>query len=424
MAWQDELTQTTFMVNGQSQELVGGSFRGVPFRTVNAELKVGRRNQVNEYPQRDIPYVDDLGRKARRVVVEAYVIGPNYLIERDALIKAFETAGPGELLHPRYGALQVALDGEVSIKETPEQGGMARISATFVEHGVNIFPAATVDTVGAVEGSCNALDEASELDFADTFDVSGAGVLAEQAANGIKATGGADGFLNTLKSTLEFAQRVVGPNGIPAIAALISNTRRELALLLRAPAELVQALRSVYAELVQGVDRPMAALATLRLQFDANTRAPVAPAFPGSTTARSARNDMARADLQRRLALTNQARVLAVAISNTTLVPTASQARALRNALVLQIDTELEANDPPAPLAVALGNLRAAVVRDVAARAEYLRQTSSYTPAAVLPALVLAHRIYQDAARADELAERNAVAHRAFVPARPLEILL
>lgn len=426
MAWRDELTQVDFAGtgSGQSQQLVGGSFRGVPFRTVNAEIKVGRRNQVNEYPQRDIPYVDDLGRRARRMVVEAYVLGDNYLQQRDALIKAFETAGPGELLHPRYGALQVALDGEVAIKETPEQGGIARITATFVEHGANTFPAATVDTVGEVEGSCNAADEAAELDFADTFDVSGAGVLADQATSGVLASGGSGGFLNTLSTTFEFAQRVVGPDGIPAIAALISSTRRDLAQLLRAPAQLVQSLRSVYAELVQGVDRPVAALATLQTQFDANTRAPATPAFPGSTTARSARNDMARADLQRRLALTNQARVLAVAISNTTLVPTAQQARALRNVLVLQIDTELEANDPPAQLATALMAMRAAVVRDVAARAEYLRQTSSYTPAAVLPALVLAHRIYQDAARADELAERNAIAHPAFVPAVALEVLL
>jgi hypothetical protein len=133
---------------------------------------------------------------------------------------------------------------------------------------------------------------------------------------------------------------------------------------------------------------------------------------------------VARSDLQRRLALSNQARVLTVALADTTVVPTASQAKDLRNALVTQIDTELEVNDPPLEVATALTNLRAAVVRDVAARAEFLKQRSSYTPLAVLPAEVLAHRIYQDATRAEELVDRNAVPHPAFMPARALEVLV
>ena len=98
--WRDEMGQLT-LPNGR--KMVAGSFRGVPFRTVDAEMRVGRRNVVNEYPQRDLPYVDDLGRRARRFVVEAYVIGDGYRAERDALIAAFEAKGSGELIHPRYG---------------------------------------------------------------------------------------------------------------------------------------------------------------------------------------------------------------------------------------------------------------------------------------------------------------------------------
>ena len=423
MAWHDELTQTTFMVNGQSQQLVGGSFRGVPFRTVNAELKVGRRNQVNEFPQRDAPYVDDLGRRARRVVVEAYVIGRNYLQERDALVKAFETAGPGELLHPRYGVMQVALDGEVAIKETPEQGGIARITATFVQHGANTFPAATEDTVGAVEGSCNAADEAIELDFASSFDVTGASVLAEQARLGT-TSGGLGGFVGVLYGLFEFAQNAVSAAGMSAIAVLVDVARRDLTQLMQTPKALVQALRLVHAEVVNRVNQPINSITVLQEQFVQYARPVVVMPLPNSIRSRRLANDLARSDLQRRLALTNQARLLAVAISNASAVPTAARARALRDQVTQQIDYELEANDPPLQVAKTLSAVRAAVVRDVAARAEFLRQTGTYTPAAVLPALVLAHRIYQDAARADELTERNAIAHPAFVPAKALEILL
>lgn len=418
MAWRNELTQTSVLINGQSVQLVGGSFRGVPFRTVNAELKVGRRNQVNEYPQRDVPYVDDLGRKARRVVVEAYVIGPNYLFERNALIKAFETAGPGELLHPRYGALRVSLDGEVSIKETPEQGGIARISATFVEDGLNTFPTAKENTVAAVEMASNAFDDAAEACFAKDFNVAGPSVLTSQALDGIK------GLTNTVKDVLNFARQVTSVAGLASIVGLVGGVTRDLAALIRTPAVLVQSMRSIYAELVQELSRPLAAFAEFQSIFFANPRPTAAGVFPGSTRARSLTNDVARSDLQRRLALSNQARVLTVALADTDVVPTADQAVALRQALVAQIDTELEVNDPPAEVATALTNLRAAVVRDVAARAEFLKQRSSYTPQTVLPALVLAHRIYNDAARADELVDRNAVPHPAFVPARALEVLL
>lgn len=135
-------------------------------------------------------------------------------------------------------------------------------------------------------------------------------------------------------------------------------------------------------------------------------------------------NENARADLNRRLSLSNQARVLVLAISDDSQVATADQALTMRNALLLQIDIELDENDPPQEVTVALVQLRVAIVRDVATRAERLQRRSTFTPAAVLPALVVAHRVYQDATRADELADRNKVRNPMFMPARPLEILL
>lgn len=413
MAWRNEMGQVTLP---DGRVLVGGSFRGVPFRTVDAEMRVGRRNQVNEYPQRDLPYVDDLGRRARRFVVEAYVIGDTYLAERDALIAAFEAKGSGELMHPRYGARKVSVDGDVSVKESPERGGMARISVTFVEDTSNTFPAATQDTVAQVEAAANAADDAAQAAFAQEFSVEGPSVLASQAMDGLK------GLNATVSTLLQTARLVTSVAGLANIVGLTGTLSGNLAALIRTPVVLVQSLRGIYANLVQELERPMSALAELQFVFLGNTRSP-AVALSGSTRARSLANDTARADLQRRLSLSNQARVLAVAITDAAVVATSAQAVALRDALGAQIDTELEANDPPASVARALAALRAAVVLDVAARSEFLRSRSTYTPQAVLPALVLAHRIYQDADRSDELVARNGVAHPAFVPARALEVL-
>lgn len=410
MAWRDEMGRITLP---DGRELVAGSFRGVPFRTVDAEIRVGRRNQVNEYPQRDQPYVDDLGRKARRYAVELYVIGDNYFAERNALIEALEAKGPGELIHPRYGALTVSVDGDAGVKESPDRGGMARITVTFVEDASNNFPKSVDNTVSQVEISANAADDAAEADFAEEFTVEGISVLATEAIKGLTSS---------VAGLLETARLATSVGGLATIVRLVGGLTGNLAALIRTPVVLVQGLRGIYAQLVQEVSRPLSAIVELQHVFGGNTRSP-AVALSGSSRARSLSNDTARADLQRRLSLSNQARLLAVAITSTDVVATSDQATALRDALVAQIDTELEVNDPPAAVAKALTAMRAAVVRDVAARSEFLQRRSTYTPQAVLPAVVLAHRIYQDAARADELVARNGVAHPAFVPARPLEVL-
>ena len=407
--WRDNLHQVE--INGR--KTVAGSFRGVPFRTTDAELQVGRRTAVHEYPGRDVPYTEDMGRRARRYTVDAYLLGDNYLAERDALIAALEQSGPGELVHPRYGRLMVALDGYVTIKEGHTRGGMATLHMTFVESGRNVTPLATTDTVSKVDAAAEQLDDATQSDFADNFDATGSSVLSTNSVAALQ---------NNLKGILATAKRVTSLEGLTAIISTVQGITSTLTALIRTPTVLVQGLRSAWGQFVQALKSPLSAFAELQSLFASHRRAN-STATTG-TRARIATNNMAQADLQRRLALSNQARVLAVAISSTDYVQTADQALALRDALVLQIDEELEVNDPPLAVARALVALRAAVTRDVAERAQQLARRGTFTPQAVLPAVVLAHRLYQDATRADELAERNGVRNPAFVPVKPLEVLL
>ena len=50
-----------------TEQLQKASFRGVPFEVTSASLTAGRRTVVHEYPQRDKPYVEDLGRASRKL---------------------------------------------------------------------------------------------------------------------------------------------------------------------------------------------------------------------------------------------------------------------------------------------------------------------------------------------------------------------
>ncbi len=80
-----------------------GSFRGARFRLDSYSTEIGRRADVREYPLRNVPQADDLGRKARRFSFTAYIVGADWERGRDDLLNACEADGPGTLVHPFHG---------------------------------------------------------------------------------------------------------------------------------------------------------------------------------------------------------------------------------------------------------------------------------------------------------------------------------
>ena len=410
MTWRDQVRATI------------ASFRGVPFSTVDVEGRFGRRVVVHEFPARDKPFVEDLGRASRTFTVEAYVIGEDYLQRRDALIDAIEQPGSGELIHPRYGTLQVHVDGMACVKESPRDGGKAHFSIVFVEAGDNVFPTVLPNTVTQVDDAANALELAAAEALAIDYAVAGPSVLAEDGLTALQ---------RDLDAILATVRRTTSIDGAGDLVRTVGGIATDLAALIRTPVVLAQRVRGLYEQFTLAVTRPLTAFADFKALFLSNGRpsaAVLSVALPGSTRARLLSNEAARTDFQRRTALSNAARSLAVGLQSTSAheptVATAAKAVQMRDSLLSLIDQELETVDAPAEVTSALGQLRAAVTRDVAARAEQLRQVTTFTPLAVVPSLLIAHRIYQDAGRADELEARNGVRHPAFVPARALEVLL
>ncbi|HFJ2043202.1 TPA: DNA circularization N-terminal domain-containing protein, partial [Salmonella enterica] len=64
-----------FSSSGWRERLRDASFRGVPFSVEDDESAFGRRVQVHEYPNRDKPWTEDLGRATRRLTINAYLVG-------------------------------------------------------------------------------------------------------------------------------------------------------------------------------------------------------------------------------------------------------------------------------------------------------------------------------------------------------------
>src|SRR5262245_63926958 len=94
------------------------SFKGAPFYVEQQGRSSGRRTVVHEYPKRDLPYAEDMGRHALRYQMTGYLIqaplnprDPNkttyiggmprdYDVARDNLERVLMAPSPGRLLDP------------------------------------------------------------------------------------------------------------------------------------------------------------------------------------------------------------------------------------------------------------------------------------------------------------------------------------
>ncbi|NUF48646.1 DNA circularization protein, partial [Gilliamella sp. ESL0250] len=150
--------------------LLPASFRGVPFQVSGTSSEFGRRNQTHEYPFRDVPYTEDLGRSARKNKIDAFVIGDDHKEQAEKLIEAIEEKGAGILIHPILGELNVNIVGTATVSNSVENGRMTVISFSFVEAGELIFPDSSVATDDVVDENADNVDQAL-LDTFEDFDL-------------------------------------------------------------------------------------------------------------------------------------------------------------------------------------------------------------------------------------------------------------
>lgn len=378
------------------------SWRGVSFHVDGSDGSGGRRAVVHEYPGRDLPYVEDLGRQARRISVTAYVIGPDYMAARDAVIAACEEPGAGTLVHPWWGELTVACAG-YRIGERGAEGGLARIEIEFIEAGDRVFPTAVIDTGRRVGVAAAALVAACRVDFVGRFSLIGRPAFVFDAASDLVRRF-AD-VLDELKIAIPHVR-----DGVTG--SLIEDALRPLSdPTLVQTTELALRLTDAIGIYRRAAD-PAGALVLLdRLHRFGDT----VPAIDPTTPARRAvaANQAAIVDLIAWSALAAMAEAAAV-------VPLASQpeAAAIRRHLIEAIDEASIASGDKGADAVfaALSALASAVTQDLTRRGADLATVRSYAMPRCMPSLVLAHRLYQDAGRADDLARRNRVRHPAFMP--------
>lgn len=115
--------------------LLPAMWRGVPFEAREVGRETGRRLVTHEYPNRDEPYNEDMGRRARRWKLQGFVLGEGAPAIRDLMIAACEKKGPGPLLHPTLGLVQARCEA-LSVRESVDGGvNVVEFTLDFIEAG-------------------------------------------------------------------------------------------------------------------------------------------------------------------------------------------------------------------------------------------------------------------------------------------------
>ena len=136
------------------------SFRGWVFHVENGGRSSGRRVVAHEYPKRNDPYAEDMGRQARRFQFSGYLIyrpsNPlyEYTKQRVNLYNALEQDDAGPLKHPVFapGGSGIMVQCErYSMTESRERGGYTVFEMSFVEAGTAVKAEGTSNTVSKVD---------------------------------------------------------------------------------------------------------------------------------------------------------------------------------------------------------------------------------------------------------------------------------
>ncbi|MFZ6690226.1 DNA circularization protein [Undibacterium sp. SXout20W] len=444
------------------------SFRGVQFGVFEGHLKFGRRAVIHEYPFRDTVWVEDLGRSARRVAFNGFLVGEDCINQRDKLISACEDVGAiegGELMHPTLGRMKVSLAEPVSCVEHWDKGRYFELSFSFIEQGKRIFPNSTISTGDAVNSAASAAKAATSKDFLSSVIgalKTGVGVI-KQAVNTVQGWArAAQAIVNDATNLYHYVQSLPGefgrffgentissPRGatnIPALIALGAVNRQNVAAATqrmfngvsgmstvcgpRQNASLVAAAVTNYTISVSAFAQAVSASTpstrdALRVLINLVQAVPALPAglpmptYPASTV--TSINTLqaagyvagASSDLLRRSAL------IALAQAATVYQPTSyDDAVSVKTLITNLLDAEIwiAGNQGQDATYETFRTLRAAVVQDLTERGANLATLVKVKTPQSLPALALAQRLYRDSARADQLVIKADPIHPAFMP--------
>ncbi|RJT26925.1 DNA circularization protein [Buttiauxella izardii] len=430
MAWKDRLQNA--------------SFRGVPFKVEEESAVVGRRMETHEFPNRDKPYSEDLGKVTFRPTITAYVIGDDCFDQRDKLIEALNKPGPGALVHPTFGELQVCVDGDIRVSTTNNEGRMVRFDLRFVEAGELSYPTSGAATAQNLTSSCSALNKCISDDF-NNFSIDG---VADFIQNDVMKS--ATGMMGYVSDSMKMVDSAVSD-----AARLMQG---DISVLLPPPSSgktFVDQLQTMWRAGNRLYGNSGDLFAMIKSFSGISLGSDLAPRgvwkTDSATTKTTKEQSNYVASAIRATAISEAANTVvdlpvpgsqmmvgqdtpsgwatvshpalndAPQISTPTAVPSWDELVEIRDTLNSALDKEMSrtGNDQ---IFSALRRVKADLNTDIKQRLKQTEKSATIKLPESLPALVLAAQIYDDANRADELIQRNKIAHPGFIPAQSIRI--
>lgn len=404
MSWRNDLQKVTLP---DGRRLIGASFRGVAFFVEGDRRTGGRRLVTHEFPLREDPYIEDLGRRARTFAVEGYLVGPDYLVHRDALLAALEdVSGPGKLVHPFHGVRRASC-AAVSTRETIADGGMVLLSIEFAEAPAQaLAPAEDPDLADVVARSVDAALLATAEEFADGYSVDELPTFALASAAAA---------LEALSAELgaRLAPIVTSTQELARLNVEIRSLTGQATSLVRQPGAVLVAFGDTLAALTDTVEAvPGAVLRALLDAYAADT-GPLAPVTTGTRLLERANQEALTAALQRILV------VEAARLAPRAAFDSHEEATATRDEIAELLEEQAAtATDAAYP---ALVQLRSDLVRAVPGDA-VLARLRTIERRVTTPSLVLSYQLHGTVAQEADILARNRVRHPGFLVGE-LEVL-
>ncbi|MFJ5253793.1 DNA circularization protein [Pseudomonas sp. NPDC088414] len=408
-------------------QMLPASFRGISFLIPQASVPIGMKGQLHEFPQRDEPYFEQLGKQSQVHRLVCWIIGDDCFERRDKFMEAIQTPGPGELVHPWLGRMQVKA-GEGELTHDFKSGGMAAFEVTFYPDTPLKFPTAKVNSQQQVVKASDSLWDSALSRYKSAM------ATVDQARLG----------LARLRNTLSGVYTVIQQQ-FSTIVGVFTNLTGFVQSLMNAPDSLSSLFSSYFSEF--SVDDYLGEGSSSSYSDTVATATQHSEAVSSINTVSQVGGVDAVAASQATANLVQDALLVQVAMIISEM-PIASQPVSTSTAPSVEQQAVLPIVRPEVPVAddvidlrdnldeaifqaslkadpvhyMALNTLRQAIVKHLTAVAESGVRLVDITPPVTLSALVIAYRRFGDATRETEVVQRNRLRHPGFVPPRPIKI--
>lgn len=385
------------------KQLRKASFKGVSFFVSSTDGKFGRSVVVHQFPKKSSPFAEDIGKKADEFSIEAFIIGEDYFADRDALLEVCSEEGGGDLIHPYLGKKFVVCTG-ITLRESQSEGGIARLTLSFVETTAPVEPLAILDFFGKVASAASRLRQTVTSKFDSVFSVVGYAT---------SVVDGASSAVGSVVDELESAQKTIRGDveKISELAYKVRKLKAQVGSIVSFPSRISSLFDDAFLTLAGAFGGGKEAAKALSRFAQTTSAIDTLFSTPGATASISQiKSNAEQVDiLKKTLAATYRADALIEAEFSSL-----DDAVENREALIEDLESLMEFVDDETFQAIQ--DLRISILRAIPNPEQDLSRLVSVEITGTLPSLAVEYDLRESLDLEEDLIARNGIGHPGFIP--------